>query len=1076
MDDNDRRRAQSLIITQSGPFAGLNPNKSIDARNSTDVSPFATEWLNWVHNPNTGLMESRKGVSICSDYDGSRSGMLDTTRYVSSEGDVYYIQVNRTSGIPFQTGITISALELVKYTPPVWNANTVIHNQTMWIDGIRVAYQVAPTTGGKAIANYLNSITGGTYTSISGKEYTKASITPFVHTFFDKVGNSTDIYCLVRRAERNYSYEGAYVYKKTDMQQLHDTLYIAIEDSGLLAFKDGAFFSPFIEPTFKYDPPYPVNLTPYSLQTNTETTPSSDYLVQANARSSFGSWWNVDSIPIAPGADKGVLYKKSKELFDKIDEGEATSLIQQYAYYIEEMRAGTTLYSDPSSIRNETAYDEDGNLVLSDSSLQYKYTKIFDLTEAAYDSFSIPQYMHKGSSTSSIQLISFNNNARFAETPIRNIRLTGGSLDKKLTSEVAPNINADMFRLQLNPDNANGYNAATVGGSAFNKQMYFRINLLVNNFKAENMASPELTNITTFVYPILLKGTVIATGHNNAYIDIDNTTLEVLFLPHQNLAYTGAWIKTKIQDIVPIPTTNSLETVTTKLVLEYPTYSSANPQAAFQVSKAIASTRVRRVYARDWFDTDFEEGQSQTVFNNFDNMFLVDILPLSPPDINSNSIVENDYNTHIDIGYQSIPTTHRGPSILMDNQAYDIDHLRRVYEADPQKWLPYGTLLTSLKGRLFISGDKENPFNVYASGVVFPLGMPYTLEPDVSFVNNINEPITEIEALGDSLLVLTQNTVSLLSGDFASNTVRLDVVSDQGYGCLSNKSMLKVGNEAYWVSSGGLASMSDRSLPTHVDKIDDKSRVKPFLSGIYRKDQIASIYDPVSNYIYLTLPAESIFDTTTLAFSVSDKSLGMTDFAYATSSRGFYEPLLDFTVFGSYTNFFSQAESIFNTRQLMHIRNTDTLFDYTDSKASKTNPTSVQLSAGIDLNYASDFIGAGPNASSILKPTSVSLIQQYSRFNVIDLEYYTRQSTDIIYNISIFPDYYSNNKPHSSGRLQMNNRNLIRKLKLKASKVFNIKYKIETTALYNCPQLQSISTVFAPVYKPKASRWVRGRR
>lgn len=105
--------------------------------------------------------------------------------------------------------------------------------------------------------------------------------------------------------------------------------------------------------------------------------------------------------------------------------------------------------------------------------------------------------------------------------------------------------------------------------------------------------------------------------------------------------------------------------------------------------------------------------------------------------------------------------------------------------------------------RLILSGDDNNPYQIYISDLTNPQFFPTT--NTISFDTGKLEPITAIVQFRDMLIVFTASTIQTLTGHTTSTFAR--ALIQDGMGCIAPRSAIVTGNTVTFLSSQGVMQL-----------------------------------------------------------------------------------------------------------------------------------------------------------------------------------------------------------------------------------------------------------------------------
>ena len=153
--------------------------------------------------------------------------------------------------------------------------------------------------------------------------------------------------------------------------------------------------------------------------------------------------------------------------------------------------------------------------------------------------------------------------------------------------------------------------------------------------------------------------------------------------------------------------------------------------------------------------------------------------------------------------------------------------------------LPKGKIITSHKGRIYITQDPEAINTVYGTSLVYG-PEKYDVSGDESFEikDDIGDFITGLAPLGSALAVLKSNSAHVIEGDFASNNLRRDVIVSEGFGCTSHHSISQVKDGLAYLSEEGVVYWQFGSKPQMMGSVylnreagsEPMSRIRGFLA------------------------------------------------------------------------------------------------------------------------------------------------------------------------------------------------------------------------------------------------------
>ena len=128
--------------------------------------------------------------------------------------------------------------------------------------------------------------------------------------------------------------------------------------------------------------------------------------------------------------------------------------------------------------------------------------------------------------------------------------------------------------------------------------------------------------------------------------------------------------------------------------------------------------------------------------------------------------------------------------------------------------LPKGNIIKSYNGRMYITGDPNAVNTVYGTSLVYGPEV-YNATGDDSFEikDDIGDFITGMAPLGDAFAILKSNSAHLIQGDFATNTIRRDIIVAEGYGCTSHHSIAQVKDGIAFLSEEGVVYWQYNSKP-----------------------------------------------------------------------------------------------------------------------------------------------------------------------------------------------------------------------------------------------------------------------
>jgi hypothetical protein len=110
------------------------------------------------------------------------------------------------------------------------------------------------------------------------------------------------------------------------------------------------------------------------------------------------------------------------------------------------------------------------------------------------------------------------------------------------------------------------------------------------------------------------------------------------------------------------------------------------------------------------------------------------------------------------------------------------------------------------RGQLILSGDILNVDTTYYSDVASPEYFPAASN---SFI--VDNKITGIKALDNTLYVFEENAINAITGDLAADNFQVDPASRSGVGCLAHHTIVEVLGSLFFLSDRGIYSINAAS-------------------------------------------------------------------------------------------------------------------------------------------------------------------------------------------------------------------------------------------------------------------------
>lgn len=583
--------------------------------------------------------------------------------------------------------------------------------------------------------------------------------------------------------------------------------------------------------------------------------------------------------------------------------------------------------------------------------------------------------------------------------------------------------------------------------------VYFNCVLYVDYWRTDKF---NVGNVRTYPYKIQVKAKV-ANGSgvlSSGQIILDDN-MEYMFLPSLNAPYTGQWIKCTWYTMLNSKTRFALNSLVPQ--------SSPNNTQNFQYGIALEASNPGTLTTSSFLKTYIQvnvEGTDEIVgqdisypYTSLETLQLVSIDPF----FSEQQKWEDPYYL--------IPPENMGPTTLIDNQQYLPDSARFIFDEWASKFgydynnltrdltvLQKAKYLSSYNNRLLQAGIQDAPNTVFTSDNVFGPDTP-NLFGQTSFIVNPTEPgefITGIRPFNASLAILCQNSVHLVQGDFASNTIRIDELASGGFGCLSNDSLKTFKNSLVWLSAEGPVILNPNELPAYLGatRTAKLSRVRSLVRNkSLNLSRAFGIIDTQAEMYRLQIPSTvSGGQPLILAYDfINDAWSTKTGFDFSKGAVEFFGDLF-----------------FVGVQKLSRFNRTGTLEDFIDKDKDEFGAVELR-----PIPYVYESLWNTFGDPSIQKKVRSFQLYQTNKYGV---------DNDPSIRVDILADYRDDLPPHSYGVLAVSYRRLIARLKLKPAKLFNIKYRLSGSEAYKSPAIQSFELEVVPIYKGQTKPWVRSGR
>lgn len=152
--------------------------------------------------------------------------------------------------------------------------------------------------------------------------------------------------------------------------------------------------------------------------------------------------------------------------------------------------------------------------------------------------------------------------------------------------------------------------------------------------------------------------------------------------------------------------------------------------------------------------------------------------------------------------------------------------------------------------RLILSGDEDNPFQIYISDLNAPRYFPVT--NTISFDTGKREAITSLVRYRDHLIVFTKTTIQIMTGKSPQDYQR-SLIHD-GIGCVSGRTAQVLGNEIAFLSEEGIHLLKPNAFTLEVMNV---SRIDYPIKSVVSSDEdaCAMVFD--SQY-WICFPSSSV--------------------------------------------------------------------------------------------------------------------------------------------------------------------------------------------------------------------------
>ena len=275
--------------------------------------------------------------------------------------------------------------------------------------------------------------------------------------------------------------------------------------------------------------------------------------------------------------------------------------------------------------------------------------------------------------------------------------------------------------------------------------------------------------------------------------------------------------------------------------------------------------------------------------------------------------------------------------------------------------LPPGSILTSHKGRLYITGDPDAINTVYATSLVYG-PEKYDVSGDESFEirDDVGDFITGLAPLGSALAVLKDNSAHVVQGDFATGNLRRDIITSEGFGCTSHHSISQVKDGIAYLSREGVVYWQYGSKPQMMGSVylnreagsQPMSRIRAYVTAkgldLTRaisfndsRNELYMLHIPELCSIEMGLSQPKSGDGITLVYDyMNDCWFEYTNFAFRSGMDYLGDNLFRVD---------SYADQIGIKSNMLRELDTNSLYDYHDSLVNKLTLIPI------DLQYDTDW-------------------------------------------------------------------------------------------------------------------------
>lgn len=178
--------------------------------------------------------------------------------------------------------------------------------------------------------------------------------------------------------------------------------------------------------------------------------------------------------------------------------------------------------------------------------------------------------------------------------------------------------------------------------------------------------------------------------------------------------------------------------------------------------------------------------------------------------------------------FYEVTTIDNDPSVssivYTDNAEDDTINVDFTLPANNPRQPPICRYIDVFRNKLILTGNAESVNEVYFSDIESPEGFPIANRFIVR--SRFGGPNSAVESQDNFLYIFKPNSISVVTGSLDSLQFEVDILSDEGVGCISANSIIKSQGKIYFLSSQGIYSIFNSQTPQ-----EESSAHKPYYNN-----------------------------------------------------------------------------------------------------------------------------------------------------------------------------------------------------------------------------------------------------